>query len=60
MSEGMSYEEAAAILGEDGVRRAREFVASFPPLSDEQVEALARITFAAAERDTTSAADDVA
>lgn len=39
----MTFEEAAEILGEDGVRRAEEFVASLPPLSEAQVEAIARI-----------------
>lgn len=62
MSEGMTYEEACAVLGADGVRRAREFVASFPQLTDEQVEAIARIAFTAAERQDREhpAADDVA
>lgn len=39
----MTYEEAARILGPDGVRRAEEFVASLPPMTSEQVELIAHI-----------------
>lgn len=43
----MTYDEAAELLGEDGVQRAQEFVASLPPMTAHQADAVARILLGA-------------
>lgn len=44
----MTFDEATAVLGTAGVRRAHDFVASLPPLTEARIEAIARILHAPA------------